>query len=40
MVNTVKIYEQYDLIKAMLTKEQSGQTRGGSKESSSETGKI
>ena len=40
MVNTVKIYEQYDLIKGMLTKEQSGQTRGGSKESAAETGKI
>lgn len=38
MVNTIKIYEQLDLIKAMFNKESEGHLKGGSKESASEQG--
>ena len=40
MINTTKVYEQYDLILSMLNKEVEGQTRGGAKESAAEQGKL
>lgn len=40
MVNTVKIYEQYDVIKAMISKEAGTYVKGGSKESAGESGLL
>lgn len=40
MVNTIKIYEQYDLIKAMISKESGIHIKGGAKESAAEQGQM